>query len=90
MGWDNWFEGEVGCSPAHLEQIEKLAHTSLIIGEPENLKPEVIALNRQRLLRVSGACKNLFVFNLPASKWLYCRTVWSTILSCAGNTGLEY
>lgn len=47
MGWDNWFEGELGCSPALLEQIEMLVHSTFKIAEPENLKPEVIALDRQ-------------------------------------------
>lgn len=47
FGWDNWFEGEFQCSEHRMTQIEKQFNQKFDKGEPENLKPKVIALNRK-------------------------------------------
>jgi len=47
LGWDNWFEGEIQCSKERMTRIEELASQEFKKGEPENLKPEVIALYRK-------------------------------------------
>ncbi|WP_347159922.1 hypothetical protein [Pontibacter chitinilyticus] len=44
LGWDNWFEGEIKCEEARLRYIEKHLGLSFKLGEPENLKPEIIEL----------------------------------------------
>ena len=48
FGWDNWFEGEIQCSEQRMIEIEKIANQKFKKGNPENLKPEVIALYRNK------------------------------------------
>jgi hypothetical protein len=48
FGWDNWTEGEIKCSEDRLNQIEKLIGMPLTKGEPVNLKPSIIDLQRKR------------------------------------------
>ena len=47
FGWDNWFEGEIQCSPSRMQYIESLIHQPLKLGEPEHLIPAVIKLFRK-------------------------------------------
>lgn len=47
FGWDNWFEGEIQCSNQRMMEIEEMTNQKFKKGEPENLKPDVIALNRK-------------------------------------------
>lgn len=47
FGWDNWFEGEFQCSKHRMSQIEKQFNQKFDKGEPENLKPKMIALIRK-------------------------------------------
>jgi hypothetical protein len=51
FGWDNWVEGEIKCEEARLKYIEQHLGISLKLGEPENLKPEIIELYRKQANR---------------------------------------
>ncbi len=44
FGWDNWLEGELQCSPKRMQHIEESFNLQFKRGEPENLKPSVVAL----------------------------------------------
>jgi hypothetical protein len=47
FGWDNWFEGEIQCSEELMKRIEHRMQMTFEIGQPTNLKPEVIELHRK-------------------------------------------
>lgn len=47
FGWDNWFEGEIQCSESRMTELENLVKYKFEIGEPNNLAPEVIELNKK-------------------------------------------
>ncbi|WP_276498354.1 hypothetical protein [Pontibacter litorisediminis] len=51
FGWDNWFEGEIKCEEARLKYIEQHLTISFKLGEPENLKPEIIELYRKQIAK---------------------------------------
>ncbi|RAV98943.1 hypothetical protein [Pseudochryseolinea flava] len=44
LGWDNWLEGEIKCSEEIMRYIEVMINSKFYIGDPVNLKPEVINL----------------------------------------------
>ncbi|MEZ5336942.1 MAG: hypothetical protein R3F46_01655 [bacterium] len=44
FGWDNWFEGEIKCSPQLRSELEVLLGHALEEGEPSTLKPEVVEI----------------------------------------------
>lgn len=58
FGWDNWFEGELQCSKQRMKQIEELFNQKFKKGDPENLKPDVIDLNRKWKLEDRWNAKN--------------------------------
>lgn len=51
FGWDNWVEGEIKCEEARLRYIEQQFGVSFELGEPENLKPEIIELYRKQTVK---------------------------------------
>ena len=48
LGWDNWLEGEIQCAENRLNEIEQLIGVPLTKGDPVNLKPSIIELQRKR------------------------------------------
>lgn len=50
FGWDNWFEGEIKCSDKLFDELSKQFGIEFTYGEPNSLKPGVIALTRTTIL----------------------------------------
>ncbi|NEM96340.1 hypothetical protein [Pontibacter burrus] len=48
FAWDNWFEGEIKCREDQMKHIEQHLGITFKLGEPENLKPEIIELYRKQ------------------------------------------
>lgn len=48
FGWDNWLEGEIKCSDKLFDELTKKFAIEFTYGEPNSLKPSVIALTRSQ------------------------------------------
>jgi hypothetical protein len=44
LGWDNWCEGEIRCSPERLKDLTAKFNYSFEAGEAGSLKPEVVSI----------------------------------------------
>jgi hypothetical protein len=42
FGWDNWFEGEIKCSPQLQAEFEQRFKVTFKMGEPEHLSDRMI------------------------------------------------
>ncbi len=50
FGWDNWLEGEIKCSDKLFEELTKQFGIDFTYGNPNSLKPTVIALTKTRTI----------------------------------------
>jgi len=48
FGWDNWLEGEIKCSDKLFADLSKKFGIDFVYGNPNSLKPAVIALTRSQ------------------------------------------